>query len=80
MSIGERHQSLRDETRAVVHHEEAMTGRTVMSFERRSSVFRFVVLAAWLSFVAFGTDSDGVDPDMGEFLNNPVQMLEGELP
>jgi hypothetical protein len=49
-------------------------------FGRRSTVLAFIALAAWFSFVALGTNPDGVTPDMGEFLNNPVRMLHGELP
>jgi hypothetical protein len=49
-------------------------------FGRRSTVLAFIALAACFSFVALGTNPDGVTPDIGEFLNNPVRMLHGELP
>jgi len=49
-------------------------------FDRRSTVLSFGALAAWFSFVALGANPDGITPDMGEFLDNPVRMLHGELP
>lgn len=49
-------------------------------FDRRSTVLTFGALAAWFTFVALGTNPDGMTPDMGEFLDNAVRMLHGELP